>query len=377
MKFLFFIGIAGFILFEIATVFFIMPMPGSQRINSIEFAYFLYSNRWFFRIGLLVFILAGAYQAYHSNKWLFFIPLVINLATIFAFNFVMAADAMFYQPKSLQLIDSLNNKIPLDRLIIGVNIGGEAKAYPISLIGYHHQVRDKIGNKEIMVTYCTVCRTGRVFEPKVKGKLETFRLVGMDHFNAMFEDKTTKSWWRQANGEAIIGPLKGTLLPELDAQQMSLAMWLKLHPKSKIMQPDPEFKAEYDSTGKYESGKSKKELTGTDSLSWKRKSWVVGIEINHKSIAIDWNRLKRERIIHLDLSNKPLVIVLAKDDKSFFAFERPTQQTHFTLKGDALLADNQLFDFKGKANSSELKPIRVHQEFWHSWETFHPNTAKY
>jgi hypothetical protein len=377
MKFLFFIGITGFILFEIATVYFIMPMPGSQRINSIELAYFLYSNRWFFRIGLLVFILAGAYQTYHSNKWLFFIPLALNLATVFAFNFVMAADAMFYQPQSLQLVDSLNNKIPFDRLIVGVNIGGEAKAYPISLIGYHHQVRDKIGNKEIMVTYCTVCRTGRVFEPKVNGKLESFRLVGMDHFNAMFEDKTTKSWWRQANGEAIIGPLKGTLLPELDAQQMSLAMWLKLHPKSKIMQPDPEFKAEYDSTGKYESGKSKKELTGTDSLSWKRKSWVVGIEINHKSIAIDWNRLKRERIIHLDLSNKPIVIVLAKDDKSFFAFERPTPQTHFTLKGDALQANNQLFDFKGKAKSSELKPIRAHQEFWHSWETFHPNTAKY
>ena len=42
-----------------------------------------------------------------------------------------------------------------------------------------------------MVTYCTVCRTGRVFSPIVEGQPETFRLVGMDHFNAMFEDEGT------------------------------------------------------------------------------------------------------------------------------------------------------------------------------------------
>jgi hypothetical protein len=200
MKILFFIGIAGIILFEILNVFFIMPMPGSQGINSIELAYFLYTKRWFFRLGFLPLIVAGAYQTYLSNKWLFFIPLAFNLAAIIVFNFVMAADTMFYQPQSLQFVASTSNKIPLDRLIIGVNIEGEAKAYPISLIGYHHQVRDRIGSKEIMVTYCTVCRTGRVYEPKVGGKLENFRLVGMDHFNAMFEDQTTKSQWGGHHG---------------------------------------------------------------------------------------------------------------------------------------------------------------------------------
>ncbi|MFL0162364.1 DUF3179 domain-containing (seleno)protein [Aquirufa salirivi] len=379
MKFLFFIGIVGIILFEILNVFFIMPMPGSQSINSIELAFFLYTNRWIFRFGFLILSVAGAYHTFVFNKMIFFFALAISITTFYVLNFVMAADAMFYQPKSLLLVEAKSNKIPLDRLIIGVNIEGESKAYPISLIGYHHQVRDKVGDKEIMVTYCTVCRTGRVFEPKVNGKLEVFRLVGMDHFNAMFEDKTTKSWWRQANGEALIGPLKGTLLPEIQAQQMSLAMWLKLYPNSKIMQPDPEFKENYDSTGKYETGKSKKELTGTDSLSWKRKSWVVGIEIAHKSIAIDWNRLKKERIIQLELANKPILLVLANDNRSFFAFERPNKQSSFVFKGNKLFENNQVYNLKGQALSSNLtlKPIAAHQEFWHSWETFHPNTAKY
>ena len=73
-----------------------------------------------------------------------------------------------------------------------------------------------------MVSYCTVCRTGRVFAPVIAGRPATFRLVGMDHFNAMLEDQATGSWWRQANGEAITGQLKGTRLPELPSVQLTL-----------------------------------------------------------------------------------------------------------------------------------------------------------
>src|SRR5205814_3665155 len=60
----------------------------------------------------------------------------------------------------------------------------------------------------VMVSFCTVCRTGRVFDPVVDGRIERFRLVGMDHFNAMFEDVRTRSWWRQATGEAMVGPMR-------------------------------------------------------------------------------------------------------------------------------------------------------------------------
>ena len=294
-------------------------------------------------------------------------------------NYEMAANTMFYQPETLSLLDAKSNKIKTDRVVLGVTINGESKAYPISMLIYHHQVRDVLGGKPIMVTYCSVCRTGRVFEPIVNGKLETFRLVGMDHFNAMFEDETTKSWWRQANGEAITGKLKGTKLPELEAQQTSLATWMKLYPTSKVMQADPKFKENYDSTAKYESGKSKKELTGTDSLSWKRKSWVVGVESGKESIAIDWNRLKKERIINFQIGQKPLVLALAGDNKSFFAFERPNAQTKFSLKNDTLFTEKLKFDFKGiEVNSKQqLEKINAYQEFWHSWETFHPLTKQY
>ena len=45
MKKIFLIGVIGLIVFEIANVYFIMPMPGSQQMNSIGAAYFFYKWR--------------------------------------------------------------------------------------------------------------------------------------------------------------------------------------------------------------------------------------------------------------------------------------------------------------------------------------------
>lgn len=379
MKKLFYIGIIGLILFEIANVYFIMPMPGSQRMRIIEVAYFLYSYRWAFRIIFAFAILLGFKQTFQSNRWLTLGSLAVLIGAIFTFNFQMAADHMFYQPTRVMMQTSKTNRIKQEKLVLGVVVGGEARAYPIQLIGYHHQVLDSIAGKPIMVTYCTVCRTGRVFEPKIKGKYETFRLVGMDHFNAMFEDETTKSWWRQANGEAIIGKLKGFQLPEIFSEQMTLKQWLNLYPNSKILQPDSIFKEKYEKMDKYDAGKGSSDLTKKDSLSWKEKSWVVGIEINQVRKAFDWNRLKKERIINEVIGEKPIVLFLASDEKSFFAFERNSINQKFSFRNDSLITENIRYDLKGNSTDSKLKlkKIKAYQEFWHSWKTFHPNTSKY
>jgi hypothetical protein len=204
-------------------------------------------------------------------------------------------------------------------------------------------------------------------------------MVGMDHFNAMFEDETTKSWWRQVNGEAITGKLKGQQLPEMLSTQTSLANWLKLNPGSLVMQPDSAFIASYDTTMKYESGKSKNKLTGTDSLSWKNKSWVIGVKAGEDRKAYDWNQLKKDRIIHDKLNNTSIAVVLAADDKSFFAFELPAAGVvKPDLKNDTIFFNNKHFriDGKGIDTSFSLKQLQAYQEFWHSWQQFNPGTKK-
>ncbi|EMS34286.1 hypothetical protein C943_03505 [Mariniradius saccharolyticus AK6] len=242
-------------------------------------------------------------------------------------------------------------------------------------------MRDQIAGKEIMVTYCSVCRTGRVFDPIVDGHPETFRLVGMDHFNAMFEDSRTGSWWQQANGEAIAGPSKGSQLPELDSYQLTLGKFFELFPQGKVMDADPSFLSKYDSLGKYEFGKSKSKLTGTDSLSWKEKSWVVGIRVREKSKAYDWNDLKSIGTIHDVVAGQPVALILSEDQQSFKAFLRiDVTQSIERLPGDFLSVGKDTLDFRGASihtGEQVLYPIYAYQEFWHSWRTFNPQTEIY
>lgn len=380
MKKIFYTGLAGIALFEFLKVYFIMPLPGSQRIDSIDIAYSLHNYRWSFRIFFGLMIAVGTISAFQiKHKWLPAAGLLVGLIVIYLFNFYMTAESMFRQPQNLTFKPQEENSVNDSSIVIGVEHNGVAKAYPIRFIVYHHQVQDTVGGQPILVTYCSVCRSGRVFEPTVKGKHEKFRLVGMDHFNAMFEDATTKSWWRQVTGEAITGKLKGAQMPEFFSTQTSLSKWLQLNPNSLIMQADSAFINQYDTSFNFENGKSISELTGTDSLSGKDKSWVIGVKAGKERKSFDWNQLKKERIIMDKIGDKPVMVVLAIDDKSFFAFERPGENSFFNLRNDTIFFDEKHYKINGQAidTTVSLKPLPAYQEFLHSWNSFNNDTKKY
>jgi hypothetical protein len=377
---LFALGVLGLLLTEMANVYFIMPMPGSQQIRSIEAAYAVYRWRWLLRVLFGVMVAVGVPAMWRGNGWrrpVATASLVVLALVAYAVNFRMSADHMFRQPTVVNMQPASHNKVALNRLVVGLALNGDARAYPLQFIGYHHQVVDSVAGRRVLVTYCTVCRTGRVFAPVVGGQTETFRLVGMDHFNAMLEDRTTGSWWRQANGEAITGPRKGTRLPELPMVQVTLRQWLAMYPNSLIMQGDPAFGDEYAKDYAYERGFSRKKLTGTDTASWKDKSWVVGVSVNGASKAYDWNRLQRERVVNDVVGAIPVVVLLGSDSVSYFAFRRPSAATVFALHGDSLVSDGQSYALSGVGSAGKLEPLNASQEFWHSWRTFQPATTRY
>ena len=378
------------IVFECLRVYLIMPMPGSQTFNSIDLAYFLGANKNSIRILLYLIILLPFIKIIKGNSTWEKIGLgvlsLVYIAIFYVFTFMMEADKMFLQPTHTYFYKIAENKIPIDKLVIGVSENGIDKAYPIQLIGYHHQVRDSIGQTPIMVTYCTVCRTGRVYSPMVNGKLENFRLVGMDHFNAMFEDATTKSWWRQANGECIAGPLKGYKLKEINSEQLSLKAWFRKHPNAEVLQPDENFAATLAKMDSYDKGKSKSNLTKRDTASWQFKSWVLGIDIGESAKTYDWNYLEKNKIIQDSLPSLPILILLENDSASFHAYNRTVNNMslQFQKRNDSLMdtysqslwnEDGICID--GKLKGLSLTPIASYQEYLHSWEYFHPKSKRY
>jgi hypothetical protein len=104
---------------------------------------------------------------------------------------------------------------------------------------------------------------------------------------------------------------------------------------------------------------------------------VLGVTVNGASKAYDWNRLRRERVVNDRLGGTPIVLVLARDSASFFAFERPDSSSRFSLRGDSLVAGARAYALSGAGASGNLKPLSASQEFWHSWRTFHPGTGTY
>ena len=385
------IGLLLLILLEATRVYFIMPFPGSQlddaaNLNRVAMAYWLHESAPWMRAIAILLLAVPVFQVLTKpvrqwHRWVVGGLLVGYGVVLYVVNMEMMADRMFLQPTTKRMVSMSQNKIPTDKLVLGVVEKGEARAYPIQLIGYHHQVRDTVGGKPIMVTYCTVCRTGRVFDPIIKGQPETFRLVGMDHFNAMFEDESTGSWWRQATGEAIIGPRRGEVLGEIPAQHLTLAEWAAEHPNTLVMQPDPAFKTQTDSLARYDSGTRRSKLTGRDSASWKPKSWVVGVVAGGSSKAFDWNELVKKKVINGGVGTQSVVLMIAPDNKSFRVFSRAVAGRTLTFLS---VSDGQFTDREtgsswsraGRATAGpmagqQLASVRAYQEFWHSWRSFH------
>ncbi|PWT73792.1 MAG: hypothetical protein C5B59_12490 [Bacteroidetes bacterium] len=211
----------------------------------------------------------------------------------------------------------------------------------------------------------------------------------MDHFNAMFEDASTKSWWRQVTGEAIAGPLTGARLKEIPSSQMSLASWLSQYPSSLVLQRDTLFNEHYDDLADFDKGTIKGSLEKRDSASWKFKSWIVGVDNHIAARAYDWNELVRKGIIEDSLPGLPLLIVLENDSASFHVWSRDVKGFHLHFVKDG--SNENLFSDKntgskwnmaglcteGPFKGEQLSPVEGYQEFWHSWKTFHAGTTQF
>jgi len=367
----------------------LMPFPGSQDLNAITVSYYLEKIVFPLRLvgGVLI---IGYLVKYFSKNSLGgkigkLVAVALCLGSFYITDFKFKAETMFEEPQTIKFANAFNNKVPGSFLIIGVVNNGVAKAYPVNYLGYHHKVQDNVGDEPVLVTYCTMCRTGIVYSPLINGVRQTFRLVGARHYNAIIEDSGTKTWWYQATGNAAVGPLKGSHLKELPYEQSTLSAWLIKHPGSLILQPDQHYLGDYNDLKNYDRIQAvdrDSSLKNKDTLI--RKSWVLGVIINGQAKAYNWRQLVKKRLLN-DLVNKtPLLVVIEKDSLTYHAFNSALKGTilHFNLDANDQLTDAEtasVWDWDGLCTSGTLKDnrlgkIQAYQEYWHSWNHFHPGT---
>lgn len=385
---LFIAGAALTLLVPLVHAYLLMPFPGSQDLETIQLAYYLEKAQVSLLVlGVVPLALPVAQVVLHGTlgrRILLGLFAVVGIAVAYETAWAFSAEKMFREPITPVYADKDKSGIPLDAVVLGVAHAGEARAYPVDLIGYHHKVLDAVGGRPILVTYCTMCRTGRVYSPVIDGVPQKFRLVGARHYNAVIEDEQTGTWWYQASGRAAVGPRSGRQLEALAHEQTTLRAWTAAHPETTILQPDPAFASDYADLAGYDRRRPPSP-EGADPR-WSRRSWIVGLVVGDTAKAYPWDDLVSRRAVGDTVGGVPVLLTVEEDSMSFHAFRRDIDGEALTFTaepgGKAMIDDKtgSRWSLRGECLSGKLAgrtltPVQAHQEYWHSWKTFHPSTA--
>ena len=127
---------------------------------------------------------------------------------------------------------------PDDALVIGVTLGGDARAYPIPMLARHELVNDRLGGRSILVSYCPLCGTGIVFDRVIEGRALRFGVSGLLwRSDVLMYDRETESLWSQIDARAISGSRKGHELVIVPSKMTRLSAWASEHPRTTVMSP--------------------------------------------------------------------------------------------------------------------------------------------
>lgn len=192
----------------------------------------------------------------------------------------------FVEPGHLSLaeLEALNRKheskyvLSGDR-VIGLEINGEAVAYPIAVLNWHEIVNDTVGGQPVLVSYCGISDSAAAYSRRVGGETLTFGFSGLVYeSNTLLYDRRDKagqpitksdepqlsqslsgipdapqpgpgadkeSLWSQLGGFALAGPLASQTLTRLPCGVMAFSDWKTLHPRTLVAKRDDMLVADY------------------------------------------------------------------------------------------------------------------------------------
>jgi len=130
--------------------------------------------------------------------------------------------------------------------VVGVEIDGEARAYPLAVLVWHELANDTLGGTPILVSYCPLCGTALVFDRRLDGEPHGFGVSGLLYkSDLLMYDRQTESLWSQIRAEAVTGPLEGRRLELLRSRIEPWSAWRKRHPETTVLSRDTGYRRQY------------------------------------------------------------------------------------------------------------------------------------
>lgn len=114
--------------------------------------------------------------------------------------------------------------------VFGVQINGDARAYPLRLLDWHEMANDVVGGQPISIAYCTLCGAAIAYDGQVNVDTDEMTFdFGSSGFlyrsNKLMYDRQTRTLWNQFTGEPVMGELVGSGI-RLDYLPVVLTTWI-------------------------------------------------------------------------------------------------------------------------------------------------------
>lgn len=123
--------------------------------------------------------------------------------------------------------------------VVGLEINGDARAYPLQILMWHEIVNDTVGGLPLSVTFCPLCNTALVFEREIGGVVRDFGTTGKLRIsNLIMYDRQSQSWWQQYDGKAIVGEMMGATLKGVPARLEAFSKFKERFPNGKVLVPN-------------------------------------------------------------------------------------------------------------------------------------------
>jgi len=287
--------------------------------------------------------------------------------------------------------------------VLVVEVGGQARAYPVQILVWHEIVNDRLGGRPIAVTYCPLCNSSLVFDREVEGVglLRFGTTCNLRHSDLVMWDDRTESWWQQLTGEAVVGELTGTRLEVLPSQTLSWSDFKTRYPKADVLSRDTGHDREYGANpyeGYDDPDADPFLFEGDRDRRLPPKERVVAIRDGDGAVVVPFSRLAREPVAEVEADGVPVVVLYkrgvvspldaaaiarSRDVGTAGTFDRRLDDRTLTFRpaGDGRFRDLQTgstWDVTGRATAGplagrRLRPVVSDQQFWFALAAFLPD----
>jgi len=273
-------------------------------------------------------------------------------------------------------------------IVIGLEINGDTRAYPLFILVWHEIVNDKVGGLPVAITYCPLCFTNQVFERVIDGQEVEFGTSGkLYNSNLVMYDRLTDSYWSQALGKAITGELAGLDLKIIPFDVITWEDWKLVHPDTLVLTTDTGHIRSYgnDPYGDYYTNSSIYFPVENDDSRMHPKEIILGFNEGDSYKAYKQQDVESFTVINDQIDNKPIMLVSLYPENAR-AFDRTLDDKilDFDFQVDKIIdiQTKSEWSYEGIAISgpmkgAELTRIPFNPGFWFEWVAFHPDTEVY